>query len=68
MNRATLSEREASQYTGMSRSFLRKARINGDLENHTPGPEYLRVGRRILYRVTDLDAWLERSREGGEHE
>ena len=47
-----LTERDASQYTGMSRPFLRQARMRGR------GPAYLRVGRSIRYLIRDLDDWM----------
>jgi len=53
-------ESEASIYLGMSRSFLRQARMDGDRERRTPGPKYIRVGNRaIRYLKEDLDSWLE---------
>ncbi len=60
-------EKEAAAYTGMSRSFLRQARMNGHLKNRTPGPRYIRIGRSIRYLVDDLDDWLEKFRvdQGG---
>jgi len=52
-----LKEPDASEYTGMSRAFLRQARMRGD------GPPYVRVGQRaIRYLVRDLDEWLNRQR------
>lgn len=53
-----LSEIEAARYVGMSRSFLRKARMEGNREKHTPAPPFLRIGRKILYLRGDLDQWL----------
>lgn len=58
MNKTTFTEREASEYIGMSRSFLRQDRMNGIRETRTPGPNYLKIGRSIRYLKTDLDAWL----------
>lgn len=42
----------ASAYTGLSRSTLEKLRVFGG------GPLYLKLGRVVRYRPTDLDAWL----------
>ncbi len=51
-----LTEAEAAQYLGVSRSFLRKARCYGG------GPRYCRLGKRaIRYRKQDLEAWAEES-------
>jgi len=54
-----ISEAQAACYIGMSRSFLRQDRMNGIRENRTPGPRYVRIGKRIRYLIDDLDAWLE---------
>ena len=54
-----LCEKDTAKYIGMSRSFLRQDRVNGPHGNRTSGPPYIRVGRRILYRRSDLDTWLE---------
>ena len=61
-----LSEKDASQYIGMSRSFLRQGRMNGDRENRTPTPPYLKIGRSVRYLKEDLDTWLEQFRQGSE--
>jgi len=56
-------EKEAADYIGMSCSFLRQARMNGDRVERTPGPPWIRIGSRaIRYLREDLDAWLERHR------
>ena len=51
---------EASQYIAMSESFLRQARIDGERENRTPGPPFVKIGRSVRYLKQDLDDWLER--------
>ena len=53
------NEVEASIYIGMSRSFLRQGRSDGDRPGRTPSPPYVRIGRTIRYRRVDLDKWLE---------
>lgn len=58
MNKNTLTEKEASEYIGMSRSFLRQDRMNGVRINRTPGPKFLKLGRSIRYLKEDLDTWL----------
>ena len=60
--RRGLSEAEAAQYIGMSRSFLRQARMHGTRKNRTPGPPFTKIGRKVLYLKDDLDAWLEAHR------
>jgi hypothetical protein len=50
---------EAARYIAMSESFLRQARMDGDRENRTPGPPFLKIGRAVRYLKHDLDTWLE---------
>lgn len=55
-----LTEKQTAEYISMSRSFLRQARMNGDRNNRTPSPPYLRIGKRsIRYDIHALDIWLE---------
>jgi predicted DNA-binding transcriptional regulator AlpA len=64
-SKRALTEREAAEYIGMSRSFLRQARMNGDREGRAPGPRFIRVGTRaIRYLREDLDAWIDQWRSG----
>lgn len=58
MNKRALSEKEASEYIGMSRSFLRQSRMDGNRENRTPAPPFLKIGRSVRYLKEDLDNWL----------
>jgi predicted DNA-binding transcriptional regulator AlpA len=44
---------EAARLVGLSESTLAKLRLNGN------GPVYCKLGRRVVYRVTDLDQWLQ---------
>ena len=55
-----LSTPEAAKYIGMSEGYLRQIRSKADARNRfrTPGPVYLRLGRKIRYRRADLDEWL----------
>ena len=43
----------AARYMGLSASTLAKMRLSGN------SPAFLKLGRRVLYRRVDLDAWLE---------
>jgi predicted DNA-binding transcriptional regulator AlpA len=43
---------DAAQYCGSSASTFEKMRLSGG------GPIYSKLGRRVVYRVEDLDAWL----------
>lgn len=58
MEKIAYTEKEASEYTGMSRSFLRQDRMNGIRVNRTPGPKFLKLGRSIRYLKDDPDKWL----------
>lgn len=49
----TLPEPAAARYIGMSVGYMRHERRCGS------GPSYLRLGRAVRYRITDLEAWLE---------
>jgi hypothetical protein len=44
---------DAARMVGLSTSTLAKLRLSGN------GPAYCKVGRRVLYRQTDLCAWLD---------
>ena len=43
----------AARYVGLSESTLAKLRLNGN------GPIYCKLGRRVMYRPSDLDQWLQ---------
>ena len=58
----SMTELEAARYVRMSQSYLRQSRMDGDRENRTPGPRFLKIGRSVRYLVDDLDAWLEQFR------
>ena len=60
--RVFMTETEAAEYIGMSCSYLRQDRMNGFRAKRTPGPPYVRLGRRIKYIQADLDAWIEQNR------
>ncbi|MBL9070510.1 MAG: helix-turn-helix domain-containing protein [Sphingopyxis sp.] len=42
---------EAARYLSLGKSTLAKHRCYGT------GPTYQKIGRRVLYRAADLDAW-----------
>jgi hypothetical protein len=52
----TLREPDAAIYVGCSQAYLRKCRTAGT------GPAFVRIGRMILYKIVDLDDYLERHR------
>ncbi len=53
-----MSEQDAAAYLGISRVTLRQGRCEGRRENRMPPPPYVKIGRKILYIVEDLDRWL----------
>ena len=55
----TLSETDAAEYIGLSRSTLRQGRCEGRREKRMPPPPYIKLGRKILYFKEDLDRWME---------
>lgn len=57
-----LGEAEAANYLGVSRSYLRKARMDGTIGNRTPGPAFIRFGTMVRYDRADLDTWIEAHR------
>ena len=57
-----LDEKQAARYLGegaVSLSFLRKSRSEGAPGNRTPGPVFVKLGKRVLYKVADLQAWVD---------
>ena len=57
-NKRALSEIETAEYIGMSRSFLRQSRMEGNRTNRTPAPPFIKIGRTVRYLKDDLDNWL----------
>ncbi len=47
---------EASTYCGSTASTFEKLRLHGG------GPVYSKIGRRVVYRLADLDEWLAANR------
>lgn len=52
----TCDEAGAAEFCGVARSTLRNWR------SLRQGPPFLRLGRRIRYRLADLDRWLAQHR------
>ena len=48
-----LDARDAARFVGLSDSTLAKLRLNGN------GPVYCKLGRRVVYRPSDLEQWLQ---------
>lgn len=53
---SALRTSDAAEYCGSSASTFEKLRLTGG------GPVYSKLGRRVVYRVEDLDAWLASNR------
>jgi predicted DNA-binding transcriptional regulator AlpA len=58
---------EAAAHVGIASSTLVKLRMIGE------GPSYIKIGRRVVYDLSDVDEWLSRLRqiaasEGGCHD
>src|SRR4029453_12928070 len=47
-----MNDVEAAAYLGISRSWLTKLRVRGG------GPPHVKLGRRCLYRRSDLDGFM----------
>lgn len=64
MERILLSEKEAAEYIGISISLLRQARRGcfKDQPNRIQAPPYIKLGRIIRYKITDIDKWIEDKR------
>jgi predicted DNA-binding transcriptional regulator AlpA len=52
MTAMTVDTEGASQHVGLAVSTLEKLRLSGG------GPRFVRLGRAVRYRVTDLEAYL----------
>lgn len=51
-NDALFDTRQAANHYGLSESYLNKLRVSGG------GCPFAKLGRRVLYRKKDLDAWI----------
>ena len=51
--RKVVTAKVAAVIVGLSASTLAKLRLNGN------GPCYCKLGRRVVYRPDDLEAWLQ---------
>lgn len=49
---ACLTQREAAALLRLSERTLERFRVTGD------GPKFVKAGRRVLYRQSDLDEWI----------
>lgn len=44
---------DAAKYLNLSKSTLAKMRLSGK------SPRYVKLGRKVAYRASDLDVWIE---------
>ena len=51
-----LKASQVAEQLGLSESTLAKMRLSGD------GPPYSKLGRRVVYRPDDIDAWIASNR------
>ena len=51
-----LTPQEAAEFLRSKDRTLERWRSTGD------GPPFVKVGRKVVYRLTDLNAWLEQQR------
>lgn len=47
-----LTTKEAAAYCKLSQPTLERGRLTGD------GPPFLKIGKAVRYRASDLDLWL----------
>lgn len=52
MQETLLNTLQLAARTGIAESTWNKRRLTGD------GPSYIKAGRRVLYRWSDVEAWL----------
>ena len=50
-----LSTAQAAQFLSLSASFLEKSRVH---QTKTPGPKATKIGKRVIYLVSDLENYL----------
>ena len=48
-----LSADDAANFLNLSASTLAKMRLSGK------SPKYIKMGRRVAYRMTDLESWID---------
>ena len=63
VDKRLLTEEETARYIGTSRSFLRRARMEGDRLRRTPAPPHIKFGRCVRYDVEDLNRWIDHHRQ-----
>ena len=54
--------KRAADYLGVSPDTLNRMRLTGD------GPRYAKLGGRVIYDPSDIDAWVEANKRSFTHE
>jgi hypothetical protein len=57
-----VSEEDAARYLGISQSSLRKGRMAGRRHAQMSSPPFVKMGRRVVYLIDDLDSWITKNR------
>jgi len=52
MSARYLRTKEAAEHCGSTQSSFEKRRVHGG------GPPFIKMGRTVVYALTDLDAWM----------
>jgi predicted DNA-binding transcriptional regulator AlpA len=52
MRRLVMDQKETAQLIGMTQRYLEGLRYRGG------GPQYLKLGNRVAYRLEDVQTWL----------
>lgn len=61
-----LTTEDAAIYTGWSVAFFEKDRSTGRLKGRrTAGPPFIKMGRKVVYDINDLDQWILLHRKDG---
>lgn len=51
---------QAAEYLNLSEAYMRELRMDGARHNRMTPPPFVRLSsRKVIYRKSDLDAWLE---------
>ena len=56
-----VNETRVAQITGMSRVWLSRARSEG------VGPRHFKIGRRVVYKLSDVTHWIESGQSAKDH-
>lgn len=52
MNALTVDTEEAARHLSLARNTLEKMRVHGN------GPQFVKLGRSVRYRISDLEAYV----------